>query len=297
MKHIFIINPAAGKGDKAEKLKREIKKHFEAEQYYIEMTTKKSEATLISKRYAKTGVEMIFYACGGDGTVNEVVNGIYKYRNASLAIIPIGTGNDFVKSLPHPIQDLQNIQKYINPEYMTCDLLSVDNYVGINNISVGFDVAVSMNASRFKKIPFANEIVPYTMSLVYSMAQSLSDTYRVKFNDIDIKEDFTFIVVCNGGFYGGGYKPYPAANIRDNIIDLVFIQGVTRRNLLKLSKHYEKGTHLQFKDLVTIHKCKEVTIMHEEPIYLSVDGEIIKVIDPTIKILENGMRLVIPSRK
>lgn len=295
MKHVFIINPIAGKGDKVQQLKEQIKLYFSLHDVHVEMTTKKCEASVIAERYASTGVDMVIYACGGDGTVNEVVNGMYEYENASLAVIPIGTGNDFVKSLPFAIQELQNLKYYVQPTSKNIDLLAVDEYVGINIVTIGFDVNVAKNAEKFKKLPFKNEIIPYTMALAYSVVKEISTTYRLQYNDIDKTEKFTFIVACNGGFYGGGYKPYPQANISDGIINLVYIQNVNRFNILKLSKHYEAGTHLSFPNIATSDTCKSLRVNSDFPIDLNVDGEIIQRMNPTIKILENKVKLLLPN--
>ncbi len=296
MKQVFIINPNAGRGGQVETLIQSIKKYFKSFEVRIEITTKKCEASVIAARYAQTGAVMHIYACGGDGTLNEVLNGIYGYDNVSLGVIPIGTGNDFIKSLEIDAQDLLDLKNYVNPQYKKVDVLSIsDEYYAMNIVSVGFDVQVAKNAVKFKNKKFKNEQIPYTLALVYSMLTSLKRKYTIFINEQKYEQAYTFIVACNGGYYGGGYKPYPKARIDDGIMNVVFIQNVNHLNLPKLAKHYEKGTHIQFEKHVNVISCKEYRIEDEEQIALNVDGEIIHRKNPTIRIQEKAVQLVLPN--
>src|SRR5665647_2515123 len=98
MKHVFIINPAAGKGRQACELKPKIEKYCDENSLdcIIHVTSAAYEAIGFVRELAKTGEHMRFYACGGDGTLYEVVNGAFGYPNAEVAVMPLGSGNDFI---------------------------------------------------------------------------------------------------------------------------------------------------------------------------------------------------------
>lgn len=100
MKHVFIINPTAGKSDSRQKIYDMAEKLRQDHGLEVQclLTKKQGHATEIAAACARAAEELRFYACGGDGTVNEVANGIIGYDNASMTVIPVGTGNDFLKN-------------------------------------------------------------------------------------------------------------------------------------------------------------------------------------------------------
>ena len=100
MKHIFIINPAAGKKDSRQRvytMAEALKKNHNLDVECM-LTKSRGHATALTRAIAETGDYVRFYACGGDGTVNEIANGIAGFPNAAMTCIPIGTGNDFLKN-------------------------------------------------------------------------------------------------------------------------------------------------------------------------------------------------------
>ena len=105
MKHVFIINPTAGKADSRQKIydmADALRTKHDLDVQCI-LTKKQGHATEIARRLCDSGEELRFYACGGDGTVNEVANGIIGYDNAAMTAIPVGTGNDFLKNFGRTI--------------------------------------------------------------------------------------------------------------------------------------------------------------------------------------------------
>ena len=100
VKHIFIINPTAGKSDSRQKIydmADSLRQKHGLDVQCI-LTKKQGHATELAQKLCESGEELRFYACGGDGTVNEVANGIIGYDNAAMSVIPVGTGNDFLKN-------------------------------------------------------------------------------------------------------------------------------------------------------------------------------------------------------
>ena len=96
MKDVFIVNPKSGKNNQYELIK-EIKEHFQGKRIIIEKTKGPEHATFIAKKYALSNEPVHLFVCGGDGTLHEVINGCAEKENVIISVIPIGTGNDFVK--------------------------------------------------------------------------------------------------------------------------------------------------------------------------------------------------------
>ena len=112
MKHVFIINPTAGKADSRQKIydmADALRTKHNLDVQCI-LTKKQGHATELAKKLCETGEALRFYACGGDGTVNEVANGIIGYDNAAMTVIPVGTGNDFLKNFGDDMEKFRDAE-------------------------------------------------------------------------------------------------------------------------------------------------------------------------------------------
>ena len=113
--HLFIVNPVAGKKDMSGDISRKAK-NLGIKNCFIEITKGKSDASSLAEKWVKENLDKFIriYACGGDGTINEVNNGVYKYKDCSVGGIPIGTGNDFLRTLEElPRNDFLQLDKVI----------------------------------------------------------------------------------------------------------------------------------------------------------------------------------------
>lgn len=294
MKHVFIINGQA-KEEYRNKLNLDIRHLFEHEDYIIEYTQYPRHATKIAREYATNYQDLRIYACGGDGTIHEIVNGIYPYTHVQLAILPIGTGNDFIKSFGYDREDFHQLQNYKDPVYLWSDLIRVGDEVSINTVSLGFDVKVAENVVKFKKK--AGNKNAYYLSLLYCITQKLNTLFKM---NIDGKrtpdKKYMFVVVCNGNYYGGGYKPCPMASISDGYLDLCLIFNVPRYRILDLSNAYKKGIHLKYKQYVKTQKIKQLSILNEEPIKVCLDGEIRTMTKPFIEVVPHQIQICLPKK-
>jgi len=297
MKHIFIINPAAGKTNQAKVLSNQIESIFKNQNYCIELTNKKNHATEIVMQYASTGESIRFYACGGDGTLNEVVNGIYMYPNATLAIIPIGTGNDFIKYFSqYTIDDFLNLNNYHTTIDIPCDLLVCNNRVCLNIASVGFDANVVQKVERFKRIPLVDGKLAYLLAVFNCFFTSMKFNHHL---EIDGKllpaKDYIFIVAANATHYGGGFYPTPSATIDDGKIDLLTINALSRLRVISLINKYKAGKHLAY-DFVTYTQCKKIKILSSKEVMLNMDGEVRAETNPEISLLNNAIKIALPKK-
>lgn len=293
MKHVFIINPVAGKSDQSENLSKEIKNIFSKtkEPFEIIKTTYAGEAYEIAKTLSESKEEIRFYACGGDGTLNEVVNGVYPNVIHSVAVYPIGTGNDFVKYFKdHDI----TLEKLVHAKADYIDVLQVEDKISLNIICAGFDACIANNVAKFKRLPFVSGSGAYLLSMIYCFFTSFSYRFSFKVNDEIIPEnEYLFSIFANAKYYGGGFHPAPLADIQDGLLDFVTIRKVSRLKILKFINIYKQGNHLAYKDLVSYQKVKQVQILSDQTISLNFDGEIINCKNPIIKLKEKAIRFVV----
>ena len=296
MKDVFIVNPKSGKNSQYE-LIQEIKEHFQGPSIIIEKTKRPEHATFIAKKYALSNEPVHLYVCGGDGTLHEVINGCAEKENVTISVIPIGTGNDFVKYFEDLKRgDFLNLENYTDPEYMDCDLIKVNGEYSINTVSFGFDVEVARQVNALKKNIKTEGIIPYVLSTLISLRKPIGQDYQIQIDTKKLpKGKYGFLVFANGKYYGGGFKPCPDANVDDGWMDVCLISDVKRHQIVRLAKKYQEGTHIQYKNLVSMYQAKTIHLNTEnEMIYANMDGEVKGFKNPTIEIVEKAIRLALP---
>lgn len=274
MKRIFIVNPKAGNGKSNNAIKA-IKEICESDNLDFDVfyTTMRGDAEACAKYFSNPS--NIIYSVGGDGTLNEVVNGI-MHGNGILGIIPSGTGNDFVKSIP-----------LSNSEVIECDLGKVNDRYFINVASVGIDANVAENAEIMKQKKIHPKMV-YGASIIYSLMKHRNIS-------MDINEtkncNTTLLAICNGKYYGGGIKISPNSNISDGELDIFFVQNLSTIRIMPLLLKLLKGSHLNDPKVIQ-WKTKKIHIDARELLICNVDGEIIKNDEFDIKLSENKIKIL-----
>ena len=303
MKHFFIMNPAAGKGTRFHDLIDEIHKVCDRRKVYyaVHVTERMGEATEFVKRMCKSSNEPIrFYACGGDGTIKEVAQGMIGYEHAQLGIIPMGTGNDFVRNFEHNEQ-LFNIDAQLDGETRKIDLIKYNNKYAINLINTGFDCEVAKQVAVNRRSVFLPSKLAYTAGIAQKITQF--DTAivngRVYFDGVPYRGDkFQACVFANGRYYGAGYKAAPAASFNDGIIDCCVIDKIPLLTFIKILGNYKAGTHLTEKGIPEVFaykKCKTAELIFSRPTDISVDGEIERVKGKlTFSVVKDAVNLSMP---
>lgn len=302
-KHFFIINPEAGKMDVSEKITNEIKEAFKekSDEYKIYITKGKNDATNFTENICKneTG-NLRFYACGGDGTLNEVVNGLVGYKNASASVIPYGTGNDFVNNF-RLSSNFFYIEKQIEFKEEEIDLLRVNNKYSVNLCNIGFDAKVAENMNKFKRFPLISGQGAYTLSTFYSLLHKMYSNLEILIDDHEvIQGDFLLCVVANGMTYGGGYKGAPLAKINDGLIDVCIFKKVSRFKLIKLINVYKRGEHLdneEIKEYFIYKKCRSIDIKSKKDFTVCIDGEILVEKNINIALEKKAVNFLVPHKE
>lgn len=301
MKHIFIINPTAGKKDSTEKVVKEIKGVLNEDEYIIYKTKAPLDATeYVKKMCEEIKEDVCFYACGGDGTLNEVANGAALCPNAYVTSYPIGSGNDFLKYFGDP-KNFLDLKSLINGKRIAADILKFGDKYILNICNMGFDADVCIRMEKYKKLPLMSGKGAYNLGVLVTFLKKMNNKFKITIDDDEvIFDDYSMLcTVSNGICYGGGYYCAPKALIDDGLIDVCIVKKISKFSMIKMIKKYKVGKHLEdpkFKDIIIYRTCKRVRIESEKPVNYSRDGEVGSSLNIYIELIPKGINFVIPNK-
>ncbi len=275
MKHLFIINPAAGSRDRTADYSEVIHKLCRARglDYDIRVSTAPGECRRIAREAAQTGAELRLYACGGDGTLNEVVQGAAGCPNAAITVFSGGSGNDFVKIFNDP-QAFFDLERLLDAEEATFDLIRCNDDIALNICSVGLDARIGTDVSRYKRLPLLHGFRAYAASTVVNVIRGIAEHYTVQIDGEQIDGKQTLVCVCNGRFYGGGFNPVPDADPADGLLDVLLIKKVSRLQVAKVIGKFKNGQYKELPQLVRPFRGKQLKITCDKPTPINLDGEL-----------------------
>ncbi len=301
MKYIFIVNPKAGAGDVAEKLRAEIAALPEKDSCEIYETKCPGDATAyVKKRCGENKCESLrFVACGGDGTINEVFSGAVGEENVSVSVYPCGSGNDFVKCFGG-VDTFLDAAKLIHASERSIDALKVEDRYSFNVTNFGFDttVAITINNER-EKTGHGNKNA-YTKGVVTALIKSMNNKCKV-WADGELLNPTGKALLCtvaNGQYVGGSFKCAPRARLDDGLMEVCLIKPISRLRFVKILTPYTNGEHLDredMKDIITYRQAKKVDVEAPEGFAYSLDGEIIYSTKFSIEIVPSALKLAVPE--
>lgn len=304
--HLFIINPKAGSKDRYAKMSNEIRNLAVDGVAFIEKTEYPGHATEIVLDYLSRSSDFLrIYSCGGDGTLSEVVSGVYASdnKNCAIGVIPIGSGNDFIKNF-HVVSknDFLDLEKMTDGDCISTDVIKVSDEeksaVSINIVSAGFDAATAKGMSKFKRIPLIRKFA-YELSLVECLFTKRKHRFKLIADGVEVEDgtkDYLFALAANGSYYGGGYKASPLSDLSDGYMDFIRIKTVGLIKFLKLVGIYRKGEHLPIKEIVDWQRCKKLELVRDDYIDMNLDGEIIPMKNPTVEIIDDAVKVILPVK-
>lgn len=275
MKHLFIINPAAGSRDRTAAYTASIteicgKRGLD---YRIEVSSAPGECRRLAREAAQTGEAYRIYACGGDGTLNEVASGAAGWDNAAVTAYSGGSGNDFVKIFDQP-KAFYDLERLLDARETAFDLIRCNDDFSLNICSVGLDARIGTDVSRYKRIPLLQGFRAYAASTLVNIIRGISEHYVVEINGETIDDEQTFVCVCNGRFYGGGFNPVPEADPTDGLLDVLLVRKVHRLEIPAVIGKYKNGRYAQLPDLVRHFRTDHITIHCDKPTPINLDGEL-----------------------
>ena len=304
MRYFFIVNPSAGKGNKAEKLMQDIRSVCDAREvdYVLYTTTEVGDA----ERYVREtcekskerGESIRVFACGGDGTINECVNGAAGFDHVQIGVFPIGTGNDFVRNFGGA-KVFFDVETQLDGNPISLDLIKYNSRYCVNMINIGFDCEVAARTATLK----TNPLVPGKFAYICGLLAEFVKKSGTEFANCVIdgadqgSKRLLLSLFANGGFCGGGFYSAPLADLSDGLIDFCFVRDIPRLTFLKLVGPYKSGTHLELKnrdEIFEYGKCREIKLTFSETVKICVDGEIDTCDHLTLTIEKGAIQFVVP---
>ena len=296
MKHLFIINPAAGSRNRTQESSEIIHKICRARDldYEIRVSTAPGECARIAREAAQTGEEYRIYACGGDGTLNEVASGVVGFPNVAITVYSGGSGNDFAKLFDDP-KAFFDLHRLMDVEEATFDLIRCNDDYALNICSVGLDARIGTDVSNYKRLPLLHGFRAYAASTVVNVIRGIAEHYVVEVDGETIDDEFTFVCVCNGRYYGGGFNPIPEADPADGKLDILLVKKVTRAQVPLIIGKYKDGRYKELSHVARYIKTDSIKVICDKAVPISVDGELRTAQEVEMSIAKEKIRFFYPK--
>jgi diacylglycerol kinase (ATP) len=292
-KTCIILNPSAGSIGDIDELTAKLAQLPGAE---ILLTNKPGSAARFAKTAIKKGRETII-AAGGDGTLNEVINGIGEnLGEARVGLLPLGTGNDFARSIEMPTDVDEAIEVIRAGQTRTVDLVRVtsDEVRYFVNVSAGgFSGLVNEKLTPEMKKTWG------PLAYLRSAAAALPElrAYRTTLaldNTESITMELYNVVVANGRYVAGGRLIAPDASIDDGLLDVVLIPERPTGELALVVAQIALGTHLS--SAAVVHRqAAKLTVNSKPGMWFNVDGELVGNEPATFEIVPRALRFIVPK--
>ena len=295
MKHLFIINPAAGKVSSTRHLEELLSKlTFPHEVVY---TTEAGDAQRITEQAAAEGVPIRIYACGGDGTLNEVVNGAAGHDHVAITNVPKGTGNDFLKIFGKDYREyFYKLEELAVGPQTAFDLIDCNGKLGIDMVCCGIDARVGHGVHRYKRLRFVSGMGAYVLSLLeHIFFRGINRPMSVRMGDISWDGQTAILCIGNGRYYGGGFNPVPEAMPDDGVLDALLIPGINLLTLARYIGRYSTGRYKEAPKYIWPYHGDRIELSSEEECLVVVDGEAMWGKEFLVRISEKKVNFFYPS--
>ena len=299
MKHVFIINPTAGKKDCTARMMDMAKALAVRHGLDVEciLTKRPGHAMETARSLAERGEPLRIYVCGGDGTANEAANGVAGYEKAAMTCIPVGTGNDFLK-----IFGTENKGRFTDLKALSegpqaaMDLIDCNGTLGIDIVCVGLDSRIAVDKDKYNALPLVSGIGAYILALLENVIfKSIAQPTAVDCGDLHFDGETTIVCVCSGRYYGGGFMPVGDNMPDDGLLETLVVRKVSRATFFRLVGRYAQGKYRDYPDLIWYRQGEAVTIKGRKELVAVVDGEALRAREMTIGLSEKKVNFFYPA--
>jgi diacylglycerol kinase (ATP) len=289
---VLITNPISGKGTAAA-IAEQASQRLTAEGYTgrLELTTQSGDAKRMAQEAIANGSHWII-ACGGDGTIHEVVNAIAEKPDIVLGVLPCGKGNDFAEALRIPTKPVEAIEVLLEGATRQVDLGKIGDHYFDTIVTCGYDAEVSRRVTE-EGTPFSGTAA-YVWTAITTLFSYRSPAVRLEGDFGSYEGEILLTATGITSSYGGGMKIVPEAVIDDGLFDVCIIEPVPHRTVLRLLFTLFWGGHAGH-PAVQMHRTKSLTIETDPPVLLYADGERICYTPATIEIVERGLNVIAPA--
>lgn len=292
MKHCVILNPIAGSAKDADAIRTEVDK-LDPDAVYV--TRGPGEAGLFAKEAVRNGCDYII-AAGGDGTLNEVINGIAEHAAyVRVGLLPLGTGNDFARSLKLPATVEENIAILHATKTRSIDLVRVDSdqvRYFINVSAGGFSGLVDEKLTPELKRTWG------PLAYVRSAAAALPELHAYRTDVVlddgeELNVDLYNIIVANGTYVAGGLPVAPEADSGDGLLDIILIPKGSTTEMVLLAAQIVLGNHLGSQSIL-FRRSRRLSVNSKPGMWFNADGELVGNEPATFEIIPRALQFVVP---
>jgi len=296
-----IVNPVAGAGRTA-RLWPQIMGLFQSKglRFEHDITEAPGHAIELARIAAQNGYNMVV-SVGGDGTINEIVNGLYASGNiggAVLGIVSTGTGGDYIRTIGTPRNYEDACRCFLEPKRLTVDLGVVEyssngnrvERLFVNFAGMGFDAEIVRRTTQQYKA--LGSLPSYLMGTLATLLSYRNRDISLVVDGEAMDMRVCTVVMNNGRYGGGGMFTAPHASINDGYFDVMIIGDLSKPDLLWSLPRIYKGTHLTHPK-VTMKKAKEIEIRSAQPMQLQADGELLGQVPARFRILPSVLKVII----
>lgn len=285
MRYCFIVNPNS-RSKKGRKIWEKVQKELESRQieYEVYLTERRKNATSIAAGLTRDQEMKTLVVLGGDGTVNEVVNGVQDFEHVILGYIPTGSSNDFARGMRIPKDPMKALELILHPRCIEKMDIGVVEYGEKSrrfavSAGIGFDAVICHQASVSKLKAALNKIGLGKLTYAGIAVDRLikDDPVRAEIRldgEETVLKDTYFVAVHNQPYEGGGFQFCPDADPKDGKLDVIVVSGLKRWQVVKTLLLAFQGKHVGKKG-ISVFRCKEAEIHISQARAVHTDGEAI----------------------
>lgn len=277
MRHVFIINPRAGKRNQTARIYQmaDRLRALHGLDCACMLTDRPGGAAEMARRLAESGAALRVYACGGDGTVSEVANGLAGFSNAAMTCVPAGTGNDFLKNFGPDLEKFRDAENLWDGPVFPLDLIDCNGRYCLTIACNGVDAQVAEGVHLYSRSPLLNGRGSYLASVAANfLLRDIGYHWTVTLDGEAAEGDFALVSVCNGRYYGGGSTPVPEARMDDGVLNTILVRKISKLSFARLFRVYSAGNYRQLPTVARSVTAREIRIRSEaEEIVTCLDGE------------------------
>ena len=289
----FIVNPAAGRG-RGGRIAPLIEEAMAKAGARFELSLTSGPGDAIKLAALATKEADVVVAVGGDGTVSEVVNGL-RDSDTVLGILPVGSGNDFIKVVGIPSDPQAALDVILQGWERRVDLGVVNDRLYINSVGIGIDAAVARTMNRSRRLPGQ---LAYYWGVALNLFFYRCRTVRWRADDESGETKSLLAAVMNGTTYGGSFHVAPRAVCDDGLLDLVIAGGFGIVGRARKLPVFKKGHHLDMPN-VTWRRARRISIRSDWPLPIQADGDLLPEstagTEVEIEVIPGGQRIIAGS--
>lgn len=304
MKHIFIINPRAGKEKEniSVRVRQYVASRPELEALVFNTEYVGHETVLVKRLCHIFEDEMIrLYICGGSGTLCRAISGISNFALVEVAFHPCGINNDFLKVFEGDMDAFNNLTSLVNGMPMYMDILDFGAGHALNSCSIGYAAKVAYDVNNLARYNIGGTKAPYYLSIIRNTVALISSHYDIHADEQDLSGHKTLLSAFNGISYGGSFSPVSNASPVDGKMDLLMYELPSFLGEFAALRHFRKGELEALGKNVQLQKCADLNVKMPESrkLYFTADGESFDMTEMknqvTIRVLPATLKFVLPA--